>query len=166
MIRSAALLMLLCSCATPQGGQEMANEDAPAGSMRPLRKGDPEPVYEFEPGPRLTDTEALKAWLEANRGKRLRLPIVIELGEVGHGFKRSRVGDIELRVTDLALGVPLSERIAQKCGRDATRCVLWLEGRYGEKPISPDPLPQYEVFKVGDVVDEQTELKAERVKSP
>lgn len=129
-----------------------------------MRKGDPEPVYEFEPGPAVTDTVALQAWLEANRGKRLRLPVVIELGGPGEGFKRSRVGNIELRVTDLALGVPLSERIAQRCGREARRCVLWLEGRYGEQAWFPDDLPQYEVFKVRDVVDETAEPRAERAK--
>lgn len=130
-----------------------------------MRKGDPEPVYEFESGPKVTDTAALMAWLEAHRGKRLRLPVVIEIGELGHGFKRSRVGDVELRVTDLALGIPLSERIAQKCGREATRCALWLEGRYGEPPPFPDTLPQYEVVKVGEPVNEQAELRAECAKS-
>jgi len=142
----------------------MANDDAAAPGPRPMRKGDPEPVYEFEPGPPVTDTAGLTAWLEANKGKRLRLPIVIELGEQGRRFERASVGSLELRVTDLALGVPLSERIAQKCGREARRCALWLESRYGEPPWTPDSLPQYEVFKVGDLVDEQAELKAERAK--
>ncbi|MDY7228238.1 hypothetical protein [Hyalangium rubrum] len=164
MTRSAVLVLLLCGCATPKGDAAMGNDDATAEGQRPMRKGDPEPVYEFEPGPMVTDTEGLRAWLEANRGKRLRLPVVIELGEVGHGFKRSRVGDVELRVTDLALGVPLSERIAQKCGRDARRCALWLEGRYGETPPLPDTLPQYEVVKVGELVDEKAALQAERAK--
>lgn len=142
----------------------MGDDDASAERRLPMRKGDPEPVYEFEPGPLVTNTAGLTAWLEANRGKRLRLPIVIELGEPSHRFKRSSVGEIELRVTDLALGVPLSERIAQKCGREARRCALWLEGRYGEKPWFPDHLPQYEVFKVGELVDETAELKAERAR--
>jgi len=142
----------------------MGNDDPTAEGRRPMRKGDPEPVYEFEPGPPVTDTASLTAWLEANRGKRLRLPIAIELEELGGRFKRSRVGDVELRVTDLALGVPLSERIAQKCGRDARRCALWLEGRYGETSPSPDDLPQYEVVKVGELVDEKAELRAERAK--
>ena len=163
MIRSAALVMLLCSCATSKGGPAMGNDDAIAEGRRPMRKGDPEPVYEFEPGPPVTDTAGLTAWFEANRSKRLRLPLVIELKELG-GFKRSRVGNVELRVTDLALGVPLSERIAQKCGREARRCALWLEGRYGETPPFPDALPQYEVVKVGELVDEKAELKAERAK--
>ncbi|MBZ4422562.1 hypothetical protein [Myxococcus sp. RHSTA-1-4] len=70
----------------------------------------------------------------------------------------------ELHVTDLALGVPLSERIAQQCGRDATRCALWLEARYGEKAPFPSDHPQYEVLKVGEVVDEMAELKGERAK--
>jgi hypothetical protein len=166
MHRSAALIMLLCGCATPKGGPEMGNDDASPKESRPLRKGDPEPVYEYEPGPAVTDTAALTAWLEAHRGKRLRLPIVIELGEAGRRFQRSSVGAIALRVTDLALGVPLSERMAQQCGREARRCALWLEGRYGEKPWYPenDNLPQYEVFKVGEVVDETVPLKAERAK--
>lgn len=164
MIRSAALIMLLCGCATPQGGPEMGNDDATPKPTRPRNKGEPEPVYEFEPGPSITDTEALKAWLEANREKRLRLPIVIELATQSRRFERSSVGAIELRVTDLALGVPLSERIAQKCGRDARRCALWLEGRYGATPWSPDHLPQYEVLKVGELVDETAPLKAERAK--
>lgn len=112
----------------------------------------------------MTATAGLTAWLEDNRGKRLRLPIVIERGEPGHRFESARVGDLELRVTDLALGVPLSERIAQKCGRGAPRCALWLEGRYGEPPSFPDDLPRYAVVKVGELVDAQAELKAERVK--
>ncbi len=128
-----------------------------------MRKGEPAPVHEFEPGPPVTDAAGLTAWLEASRGKQLRLPVVIELREPG-GIQRSRVGDVELRVTDLALGIPLSERIAQKCGREARRCALWLEGRYGEPPPFPDDLPQYEVLKVGELVDEQAELKAERAK--
>lgn len=163
MTRCAVLIMLLCGCATSKGGPEMG-DDVTDKERRPMRKGDPEPVYEFEPGPPVTDTAGLTAWLEAHRGKRLRLPIVIELGEPGHRFERARVGDVELRVTDLALGVPLSERIAQKCGREARRCALWLEGRYGETPTFPDHLPQYEVVKVGEVVDEKAELKAERAK--
>jgi hypothetical protein len=142
----------------------MGNDDAITKELRALRKGDPEPVYEYEPGPPVTDTAALTAWLEANRGKRLRLPIVIELEAQSRRFQRLSVGALELRVTDMALGVPLSERIAQKCGRDARRCALWLEGRYGEKPLFPDHLPQYEVFKVGEVVDEKAQLKAERAK--
>lgn len=141
----------------------MGNDDVTAEGRRPMRKGDPEPVYEFEPGPPVTDTAGLTAWLEANRGKRLRLPVVIELEERG-GFKRSHVGSVELRVTDLALGVPLRERIAQKCGREARRCALWLEGRYGETPPFPDELAHYAVVKVGEPVDEKAELKAERAK--
>jgi hypothetical protein len=164
MIRTAALFMLLCGCATSSGGSAMKDQDTTAGAQRPMRKGDPEPVYEFEPGPPVTDTAGLTAWLEAHRGKRLRLPVVIELDTPGHRFKRSRVGDLELRVTDLALGVPLSERIAQKCGRDASRCALWLDGRYGETPPFPDDLPQYEVLKVGEIVDEKAELRAARAK--
>ncbi|MFP2924888.1 hypothetical protein ACLESO_06660 [Pyxidicoccus sp. 3LG] len=163
MTRFAALFMLLCGCATPGGGPEMGNDETTEG-RRPMRKGDPEPVYQFEPGPLVTDTAGLTTWLQANRGKRLRLPVVIELGEPGRGLERSRVGDVGLRVTDLALGVPLSERIAQKCGREARRCALWLEGRYGEPPPFPDDLPQYEVVKVGELVDEKAELKVERVK--
>lgn len=141
----------------------MGKDDATTTGQRPMRKGDPEPIYEYEPGPPVTDTAGLTAWLEANRGKRLRLPVIIELVELGDP-KRSRVGNVELRVTDLALGIPLSERIAQKCGRDARRCALWLEGRYGEKPPFPDDLPQYEVLKVGELVDEKAELKVERAK--
>lgn len=163
MTRTAALVMLLCGCAMSKGGSEMGDDET-AGGRRPLRKGDPEPVHEFEPGPPVTDTAGLTAWLAAHRGKRLRLPVIIELGEPGHRFKRARVGSVELRVTDLALGVPLSQRIAQQCGRDARRCALWLEGRYGEPPPFPDDLPQYEVVKVGALVDEQAELKAERAK--
>jgi hypothetical protein len=163
MTRCAVLVVLLCGCATSKGGPEMG-DDVADKERRPMRKGDPEPVYEFEPGPPVTDTAGLTAWLEAHRGKRLRLPIVIELGAPGRRFERARVGDVELRVTDLALGVPLSERVAQKCGREARRCALWLEGRYGETPPLPDHLPQYEVVKVGEVVDEKAELKAERAK--
>lgn len=164
MNRSAALAMLLCSCAMSKGGAEMGSDDTAAETRRPLRKGDPEPVHEFEPGPPIIDSAGLMAWLEGNRGKRLRLPIVIELEERGRGFQRVRVGDVELRVSDLALGIPLSERIAQKCGREARRCALWLEGRYGETPPFPDDLPHYAVLKVGELVDETAELKAERAK--
>jgi hypothetical protein len=166
MTRSAALALLLCSCAASNGGRGMGNDESAAEGRRPMRKGEPEPALEFEPGPPVTRTADLTAWLEANRGKRLRLPIVIEFEEQGGRVKRSRAGDVELRVTDLALGIPLVERIAQMCGREARRCALWLEGRYGETPPFPDSLPQYEVVKMGGIVDEKAELKAERVKGP
>lgn len=142
----------------------MDKSDGPAEQKRPLRKGDPEPVYDYEPGPLVPDASGLKSWLEAHRGWRLRVPVVFELGEPGHGFRRSHIGAVEVRVTDLALGIPLSERIAQKCGRDARRCALWLEGRYGESPPVADELPQFEVFKVGEVVDEQAPLHVGRAK--
>jgi len=156
MFRLAALVMLLCSCATSEGH--------PQGAHHPMRKGAPQPVYEFEPGPPVTDRTALNAWLEANRGKRLRLPVVLELKASGRSLQGARVGSTGLQVTDLALGIPLAERIAQACGREATRCALWLEGRYGEPAPFPTGQPQYEVLRVGEVVDESTELKAERAK--
>jgi hypothetical protein len=144
-------------CTVPCTGAARGLAGPGSGPSRPLRSS-PHPLHGFYPAYTLT------TWLEANRGQRLRLPVVIELGQPGHGFKRSRVGDVEFHVTDLALGVLLSERIAQKCGRDATRCALWLGGRYGEKLPFPDDRPQYEVVKVGDAVDETVELKGERAK--
>lgn len=138
----------------------MSQEDAALGR----RKGDPEPVIHFEAGPVLSDRAALASWLEANKERRLRLPIMIELG--ADGSRSARVGTVALRLTDLSLGIPLKERMAQRCGRDAQRCALWLEGRYGQSlpRTSPGDPPQFEVLKVGDVVDEQTELRAERAK--
>lgn len=120
---------------------------------RPLRKGDPEPVYEFEAGPSAADTSALVVWLEANRGRRLRLPVAIELRETGRGIERARVGEVALHVTDLALGVPLIERVAQICGREAIRCELWLEGRMSQSAPFAEPRPQFQVLKVRERVD-------------
>lgn len=141
--------------------------DAATGEVAPpLRKGDAEQEYTFESGPLVSDTAALKGWLEESRGKRLRLPVVISAGAPTR-MERASVGEIEMRVTDLALGVPLRERMAHKCGRGAERCALWLEGRFGEPHFGPDAqaedLPQFEVFKVGDVIDESgADLRALR----
>jgi hypothetical protein len=49
----------------------MGNDDATAKGQRPMRKGDPEPIYEYEPGPLVTDTEIVdeKAELKVERAK-------------------------------------------------------------------------------------------------
>ena len=53
MIRAAALMMLLCGCATTPGAQEMEGH--------PMRKGDPEPVYEFEYVPGVPSVKMARA---------------------------------------------------------------------------------------------------------
>lgn len=106
-------------------------------------------VRRFVVGSALRPAEGLRAWLAANAGRRLRLPVVLGRGHVGFSLRGARIGGeadaLTIRCDDCALGIGLADRARQAAG-DAATCALWLEGfwRGGEDD------PFLAVVKVGE----------------
>lgn len=109
-------------------------------------------VRRFVVGSALRPAEGLRAWLAANAGRRLRLPVVLGRGHVGFLLRGARIGGeadaLTIRCDDCALGIGLADRARQAAG-DAATCALWLEGfwRGGEDD------PFLAVVKVGDRIE-------------
>lgn len=108
-------------------------------------------VRRFEYGAALAPPAKLLAWLEATRGRRLRLPVVLARGPVGFLLNEARLGAaadaLKIRCDDSALGVGLAERARYAAG-EARTVALRLEGlwRGGEARV-------FAVVKVGEVVE-------------
>ena len=85
----------------------------------------PSPPHVFVSGPALAPTDRLRAWLQTNAGRRVRLPLTVDSSVLGvqGGF----VGEGGVQVDDSALGVALFDRARAACG-GAPRCALWVEG--------------------------------------
>jgi len=108
-------------------------------------------VRRFVVGAALRPAEALRAWLAANEGRRLRLPVVLTRGVVGFSLRGARIGGsadaLTIRCDDCALGIGLADRARYVAGDEAT-CAVWLEGFWrGE-----DGDPYLAVFKVGEPI--------------
>lgn len=96
-------------------------------------------------GPPIQPTHELLHWLERNvkgadgKRRRLRLPVVVSLGEpYPLGLGRACVGislessnEIALTLDDSALGISLLERVRTLCVDNGVSCALWLEGYWG-----------------------------------
>lgn len=108
-------------------------------------------VRRFVYGAALAPPAKLLAWLEATRGRRLRLPVVLARGPVGFLLNEARLGAaadaLKIRCDDSALGVGLAERARYAAGAART-VALRLEGRWqgGEARV-------FAVVKVGEVVE-------------
>lgn len=119
-------------------------------------------VRRFVVGAALRPADELRAWLAANAGRRLRLPVVLGRGVVGFSLRGARIGGeadaLTIRCDDCALGIGLADRARQAAGAAAT-CALWLEGfwRGGEDD------PYLAVVKVGERIggDELATVGAE-----
>ena len=83
----------------------------------------------FTVGPKLLPAADLSKWLDAKRDTvLLRLPVTITRGRVGEPL-RAKLGEIDVRLDDGALGVSLEDRLREACPDGAT-CRVWLEGRF------------------------------------
>jgi hypothetical protein len=141
----------------------------------------PEPVSDamtssFVPGPALSPSEPLLAWLQASVSgtdrKLLRLPVVINFANPGRfSFGNCWIGTdaaatppadaVLIKPDSTALSVSLVEQVKQKCEKTLT-CVLWLDGLWGPAvegaPATPQPpgtptKHPFAVMSVGEVVD-------------
>lgn len=109
-------------------------------------------VRRFVVGSALRPAEGLRAWLAANAGRRLRLPVVLGRGVVGFSLRGARIGGgadaLTIRCDDCALGIGLADRARQAAG-DAATCALWLEGFWR----GSEDDPYLAVVKVGDRIE-------------
>lgn len=142
------------------------------GSM--LKQNAKPPV--FVDGPSVADETALSAWIAAHEARDpktvFELPFTIWRGgaplAVTHaelGVQTTQSPTRALRLDDTALGVPLIERLAQRCGKSEAVCMVRLSGRFGEllsgpRPGAPSggPAPDarrnvFSVLAVGEVID-------------
>ncbi len=133
----------------------------------------------FVPGPALSPSEPLLAWLQASGGesrKLLRLPVVITFSNPGRfaigtayiGTAPAAPGSappadaILLKLDGAGLSVALVEQVRAKC-ETAMSCALWVDGlwgpRIGSDPLGGMPAPAgptrwpFAVVEVGDAVD-------------
>jgi hypothetical protein len=65
-------------------------------------------------------------------GTEMKLPVELDVAALGIGGGHlGFAGDrIAVKLDDAALGVSLSDRAAQWCGEEATRCAMWLWARW------------------------------------
>lgn len=182
------LALLSCGCPTkpavPAPQVSDAREPAPAPVDAP-----PTPVSledamtnSFVPGPALSPSEPLLAWLEASaqggERKLLRVPVVINFANPGRfsfgvcwiGTEPAKPGEsppadaVLLKLDGTGLSVSLVEQVKQKCGDKALSCALWLDGLWGPRveggPVAPPqpgpPRHPFAVVEVGDAVDAAT----------
>lgn len=140
--------VLLVACA---GRAPAHAPPAPAPGPVALPKT-PAPPATFEDGPTLGDAPALRAWLDANPGRLLKVPVGVAFRADGLGVERAWIGPtgeeppdaIRLRLDDAALGVALMDRLRRACPQRPT-CAVWLEGFWGAVDTAPqaeDPTPR------------------------
>jgi hypothetical protein len=108
-------------------------DDESETPMRMMTKH-PEPELIFAKGPEVAPAAELVTWLEAQvtdegKAKDVKLPVRLTFGEGGLGIATTHVGEMEIDVSDSALGVSLQERARAACPeRDV--CTMWLIGRW------------------------------------
>jgi hypothetical protein len=138
MNRTWFLAALLVACTSgkpakdpsPNGGSVVA-ADAGSGSMADMKKpGAPKPSVNWTKGPALSSSASdLVAWFEAQKRngepRMTRVPIVMKKGDTGWSTQGVKLGALDVRISDAALGMSMAMR-AQKC-KDAT-CPFLVEG--------------------------------------
>ncbi|MBZ0231157.1 MAG: hypothetical protein K8M05_02330, partial [Deltaproteobacteria bacterium] len=154
-ILAAPLLVALLSCGCPT----KTAEPTPPPTTTPVAvdaSPTSEPVEDamsnsFVPGPSLSPSEPLLAWLQASAqgGERrlLRLPVVVNFANPGRfsfgvcwiGTEPATPGAsppadaVLLKLDGTGLSVSLVEQVKQKCGDKALSCALWLDGLWGAR---------------------------------
>lgn len=133
----------------------------------------------FQPGPALSSSEPLLAWLHASAAggqrKLLRLPVVINFANPGRfSFGACWIGTqpaapgasppadaVLIKPDSTGLSVSLVDQVKQKCGDKAMSCALWLDGEWGPRveggPVAPAAAGPtrwpFAVVAVGEIVD-------------
>jgi hypothetical protein len=112
----AVILMLIGACATTP-------------SEAPVRPLVPYVEKAKSAGPKLEPSEALRAWLDGCAGAVIRLPLTVVSGGLPGERRVTKLGALEVRVEDSALGVSFDDRVRMAC-KDARPCRVWVEGRW------------------------------------
>lgn len=119
-------------------------------------------------GPALAPASSFAAWADAQGAQAtVQIPVTVRwsvLGVEGATVYAPGAGadaGLALRLDEGALGVPLTDRLRQRCGADAASCAVWLEGRFGSlvtgapagpTPSGADPQRVFTVIKVLEAV--------------
>lgn len=106
----------------------------------------PVPTRTYVDGPSLTDDAALLDWLEASRGKALRLPVAVTFDDAYRlAIETAHVGGVPLQLDDTAMAVAVLDQVRELCPADQPGCTVWLEGTWGAvlqgvtMPMVPGP---------------------------
>jgi len=106
----------------------------------------PRPEIAMSPGVALTPRTELLAWLDAQADKLVRVPLELVAGDAG--LHVARIGELEVRTLDLALGIGLADRARTLFG-DGPMGAVWVDGywhsHHGE-------LHHFDVVHVGPVL--------------
>jgi hypothetical protein len=82
-------------------------------------------------GPKVEPLDGLKAWLAGVGEAVIRVPLTVVSGGVPGVARVVKLGALEVRVDDMALGVSFDERVRQACANQRP-CRVWVEGRWSE----------------------------------
>lgn len=82
-----------------------------------------------EQGPKLTPTAPLEAWLEASKGRVVRVPLSVRVEVLAREVK---LGELPVKVDDSALGVSFDDRVRSACKGETVACRVWVEGRWAD----------------------------------
>jgi hypothetical protein len=176
-------VLLSCACACPS--KSTAPAPAPVTPPPDAREVTPPPEdamstsSSFQPGPALSPSAALLAWLQASAAggdrKLLRLPVVINFANPGRfsfgvcwiGTEPAKPGGgppddaVLIKPDSSGMSVSLVDQVKQKCGDKVMSCALWLDGLWGplveggpQAPPAAGPTRwPFAITAVGDVVD-------------
>ncbi|MDP2304938.1 MAG: hypothetical protein Q8P18_02810 [Pseudomonadota bacterium] len=131
MIRlSGALLLLLLGCAA-----RPAPASRPPPSLEPTVATPltPPPARTFDDGPAVADPAAVLTWLDAGRGRRVQLPVVVQFDDqhrLAVTGASIGAGGVPLKLDDTAMGIALIDQLRTLCP-PGPACTVWLEGTWG-----------------------------------
>lgn len=109
----------------------------------------------FDHGIATSPAAKLLVWLDANKGKKLRVPVILKAGMTGWKTRGAKLGGAadapEVYCNDAALGIGLSDRVTKLCGPSAQgkTCAVWVVGTWKGKV---DDSYQLDVTNVGDAI--------------
>ena len=121
---------LLVGCAAPALPPPATPEPPVATRLSPT------PVGTFDDGPAVADPAAVLAWLEAERGRRVQLPVRVRfddehrLAVAAATLGPDAPGALALKLDDTAMGIALIDQLRTRCPAGPT-CTVWLEGTWG-----------------------------------
>lgn len=128
------------------------------GESMEKRPKQPYPKYVFEKGPALADTEALVAWLDAQRAanRMVSLPFRLRRSGKAPGIGSAHVLGTEpplaVRVGDTSLGIPLDDHF-RRAAANGDEASLLLTGFWGD---AENGVARFEVRRVNGFVPDGT----------
>ena len=105
----------------------------------------PQPSINYKKGISIFPKTTLLKWLENNKKYRVKIPVIVAINENNFPFIQSVFVGVEptipegekiiLDIQDTQMGISFETRIDMCCDKQATHCIIWLEGYWDEEPI-------------------------------